>query len=261
MSQGPPFTLPSEDDVIAALGPEERERIGREWLRRAEVELTAAAFTAQIVHGLLTDGVTPEVLSLAAQAVADEVRHGRICHEVAERYLGSSVPPPRARPSEEPVYGDCPPPLSRLLGFVMHACVNETLATVCLREGMSLCVSPTAKAATQHLLRDDLNHARMGWAHLASAHVDAEAKQHIGRALPLLLRLGYDGWMAEPRAPFDAPEHGVLGQPRFERLMSSALEEIVLPGFDHVGVETSAARAWAKGLIASTPSGSPSSSS
>src|SRR5258708_21692867 len=140
MSQAAPFALPPEDAVIAALGREARERVGREWLRRAEVELTAAAFTAQIVHGLLTDGATPEVLTLAAQAVADEVRHARVCHEVAERYLGSPAPLPRARPSEEPVYGDCPPPLSRLLGFVMHACVNETLATVCLQEGMSLCV-------------------------------------------------------------------------------------------------------------------------
>lgn len=242
--------LPAEDAVIAALAREERERIAREWLRRAEVELTAAAFTARIVHGLLADGAAPEVLALAAQAVVDLVRHGRLCHEVAERYLGSPAPAPVARPNEDPVYGDCPPRLSRLLGVVMHACVNETLATVCLREGMVLCVAPTAKAATQHLLRDDLNHARMGWAHLASSHIDVEARYHVGRALPLLLRLGYEGWMAEPRAPFDAPEHGVTGQRRFAHLMKGALEEIVLPGFDYVGIDTRAGRAWMEELAA-----------
>ncbi len=152
-------SLPPDDDVIATLDRPARERIGAEWLRRAEVELTAAAFTARIVHGLLSDGAIPDVLALAARAVADEVRHAGICHEVAERYLGSPAPSPRARATEDPVFGDCPPPLSRLLALVMHSCVNETLATVCLREGMSLCVAPTAKAATQQLLRDDLNRA------------------------------------------------------------------------------------------------------
>ena len=90
----------------------------------------------------------------------------------------------------------------------------------------------------------------MGWAHLASSHIDVEARYHVGRALPLLLRLGYEGWMAEPRAPFDAPEHGVTGQRRFAHLMKGALEEIVLPGFDYVGIDTRAGRAWMEELAA-----------
>jgi hypothetical protein len=236
--------LPAHDPVIAALDGEMRDRIGREWLRRAEVELTAATFTAQLVRGLLLDGAAPEVVELAARAVVDEVGHGRLCHEVAERYLGRPAPAPRSRPADEPVYGDCPPQLSRLLALVMHSCINETLATVCLRDSMRRCESPTAKAATRRLLRDDLNHARLGWAHLASPFVDAEARYHVGRALPTLLRLGQDGWINEPRAPFDDPAHGVLGPAGFPALMKTALSELVLPGFDHVGVDTRAGREW-----------------
>ncbi len=236
--------LPARDEVIEALGGELRERIGREWLRRAEVELTAATFTAQLVRGLLLDGAAPDVVELAARAVADEVSHGRLCHEVAERYLGRPAPAPRSRPADEPVYGDCPPELSRLLALVMHSCINETLATVCLRDSMRRCESPTAKAATRRLLRDDLNHARIGWAHLASPFVNAEARSHVGRALPTLLRLGQDGWINEPRAPFDNPAHGVLGPAGFPALMKTALAELVLPGFDHVGIDTRAGREW-----------------
>ena len=66
--------LPARDEVIEALDGETRERIGREWLRRADVELTAATFTAQLVRGLLLDGAAPEVLELAGRAVADENR-------------------------------------------------------------------------------------------------------------------------------------------------------------------------------------------
>src|SRR6185437_10554110 len=105
---------------------------------------------------------------------------------------------------------------------------------------MRRCASPTAKTATRRLLRDDLNHARIGWAHLASPFVGAEERHHVGRALPTLLRLGHEGWIHEPRAPFDEPAHGVLGPEGFPALMKKALEEIVLPGFDHVGVDTRA---------------------
>ena len=65
-------------------------------LRRADVELSAATVSAQIARGLLLDHATHEVLELAAQAVSDEVRHSRICHEVGERYLGRSAPAPRS---------------------------------------------------------------------------------------------------------------------------------------------------------------------
>jgi hypothetical protein len=238
------MTLPAHDETILALDASARERIGREWLRRADVELSAATVSAQIARGLLLDHATQEVLELAAQAVSDEVRHSRICHEVGERYLGRSAPAPRSRPVDEPSFGDCPPALCRLLGLVLHSCVNETLATVCLTEGLEAAASPTARAATHELLRDDVNHARIGWAHLASVHVDSTAKRHVGLALPTLLRLGRDAWLAEPREDFDDPAHGVLGSARFPQLMKKAFDELVLPGFDYVGVDTRVGREW-----------------
>jgi hypothetical protein len=229
--------LPDGDQVIDALDPAHRERIGLEWLRRAEVELTAAALSAQIARGLLVDGAIREVLELAAKAVADEVRHAHLCRAVAERYLGRSVDVPKCRQVDEPQFGDCPPALNRLLGLVLHSCISETLATVCLRDGLVSCVSPTARAATRQLLQDDLDHSRLGWAHLASPHVDATSKQHLAHALPTLLRLGRDAWLDEPRAPFDDPAHGVLGRGSFAHRMDIGLAELVLPGFDYVGID------------------------
>lgn len=239
-----PGLLPARDDAIEALAPADRDRVGREWQRRAEVELSAATISAQIARGLLIDGATRDVLELAARAVSDEVRHAYLCHAVAGRYFGRGIDPPRSRPIDEPVFGDCPPELNRLLGVVLHSCVSETLATVCLRDGLGRCVSLTAKAATKHLLEDDLNHARLGWMHLASPHVSAHARDHIGRALPTLLRLGHDSWLNEPRPPQDDPAHGVLGVSGLRALTKTAIADLVLPGFDHVGVDTRAGRAW-----------------
>jgi hypothetical protein len=236
--------LPDGDDVIDSLDASERERIGEEWLRRAQVELTAATISAQIARGLLLDGGTREVLELAARAVGDEVRHAWLCHAVAERYLGRAVDTPVSRPIDEPTFGNCPPALNRLLGLVLHSCVSETMAAVCLRNGLALCRSPTARAATRQLLQDDLNHARLGWAHLASAHVDVDSKRHVGSALPTLLRLGHESWLNEPRPADGNPAHGVLGRSGFRDLARTALAEIVLPGLEHVGIDTRAGRDW-----------------
>lgn len=229
---------PAEDAAIVALDRATRELVGGEWARRADVELTSASLTARLVQHLLLDGASAEVLELASKAVSDEVRHARICHAVAERYLERSLPEPRARHLVEATFGDAPPEINRLLLFVLHSCINETLATVCLREGLKRAISPTVKAATQELLRDDLNHARMGWAHLASDAVSASAKAHVERALPTLVRLGREGWLEEPRADLDLPEHGVLGNASFPPLVEEAMAELVLPGFAHVGIST-----------------------
>jgi hypothetical protein len=238
------FAPPESDPPIEALNSTERELVGREWQRRADVELTSASLSARLVQGLLLDRASLDVVGLAARAVGEETLHAGICRRVAEVYLGRSLPEPCARPLAEPRFGNAPPEINRLLLFVLHSCVNETLATVCLREGLKLSTSSTVKLATQRLLRDDVNHSRMGWAHLASGRVSSDAKAHLARALPMLLRLGTSGWLEEPRADIDVPEHGVLGNGRFPSLVHVALTELVLPGFDHVGVDTSGGRAW-----------------
>jgi hypothetical protein len=234
----------SDDAVIDALAGDARERIGAEWLRRADVELTAAALSAQIARGLLLDGAAPEVLEIAAQAVVDETRHAFLCRGVAERYLGRPVRAPRSRPVEEPTFGDAPPEINRLLGVVLHSCISETMATVCLHEGLQRCAAPTVRAVTQQLLEDDVRHARLGWAHLASPHVNVGARRHVARALPTLLRLGCESWASEDRPAEDDPAHGVLGTPGLRALTATALRDVILPGFDHVGVDTAPARAW-----------------
>jgi hypothetical protein len=239
-----PGELSGDDPLIDGLQPELRATIGAEWLRRAEVELTAAGLSALLLRGLLLDHAAPDVLELAANAVGEETQHARICQRVAERYLARELPWPRARQVDDGIFGDAPASINRLLSLVLHCCVNETLATVCLREGLKRAESPTVKAATRQLLQDDLNHARIGWAHLSSPVVGVEGKAHVARALPTLLRLGRDGWLDEPRAPIDVPAHGVLGNARFPALFQNAIEELILPGFEHVGVEVGPARAF-----------------
>src|SRR3954464_12880281 len=102
-----------EDAAVQALALEQREQIGQLWLERARGELSTAAVFAQVASGVLAIGAAPEVLSLTARAVGDEVRHARLCHRLAELYLGRSVPLPRASEVDEARFGDAPEAINR----------------------------------------------------------------------------------------------------------------------------------------------------
>ncbi|MEO8184146.1 MAG: hypothetical protein ABI895_35450, partial [Deltaproteobacteria bacterium] len=97
-----------EDEGLLSMPPEQRERIGGLWLERARGELSTAAVFAHVARGVLAIDASPEVLSLSARAVGDEVRHARLCHGLAQRYLGRSVPPPCAPAVDEARFGNTP---------------------------------------------------------------------------------------------------------------------------------------------------------
>src|SRR5689334_21061196 len=109
-----PIVLP-DDPSIRELAWAERRAVGRHWLARAESELSTAAVAARVARGVIEYGAAPEVLWLAARAVGDEVRHARLCHALAEAYLGESVALPAARPLGEATFGDAPPAVNALL--------------------------------------------------------------------------------------------------------------------------------------------------
>jgi len=86
------------------------------------------------------------------------------------------------------------------------------------------------------LVRDDLVHARIGWAHLASAASGPEVRGHIAAALPTLIRLARDAWLRPGSgSDVDCPEHGCLGHSRHAEIVDAALRELILPGFAQLG--------------------------
>ena len=81
---------------------------------------------------------------------------------------------------DPPRFGDAPPEANRLLHAVLNCCVNETIASAHLRATLKAAVSPLVREVIRLLLADEIDHARVGWAHLASEHVTPQ--------LPLALR-------------------------------------------------------------------------
>ncbi len=237
--------LPGDDPTIAALPPDERALVARTWAERSACEQRAAVIFAIVARDLLVDGAAPEILDLATRAVHDELRHTEICREVASRYHGGPVPWPAPEPAPVPGFVDAGPELTRLLHLVLNTSIAESTGAAFLQACRADAHGPLVRAALQQLLRDDIGHSRIGWAQLASGR----PRQHfpaLARALPALLRAVRRGWFDRcdvlPQHP--PPGHGCATPQAIRDAVDLTIHEVIVPGFDHVGVDTRDARRW-----------------
>ena len=229
--------LPESDDTIEELTAAEREAVGASWSSRAANELATAQTFGMLSTMLVPRGVDPEVTWLAARAVADEVRHAEICRTVAAAYLAKPVEWPQARTLEAPRFGSTSPELGTTLFIVLQCCMNETIAGAYLRACQNDARGPLVRAALRELLRDEIDHARLGWAHLASPHLSKTARRHVAAAIPNLLQSCRSLWLDEKRTERPTPSgHGCVPNAALPRIVDDAIEELVLPGLRHVGV-------------------------
>ncbi len=239
-------SLPERDPTIDALGGDQRALLAAIWTGRAASELGAGAAFAMVERDLVALGAEPAVLELVAKAVADEPVHAELCRRLAAAYAGEQVAAPEPIADiEMPRYGD-DPVLCRHLHVVAMCCINETLACAFVEACLADANGPLVKSIHRQHLGDEIHHARIGWAHLASRAVDDRVRAAIASWLPRLLDANVRHW--EDRI-CTLPRDGVPGHalPPVATLVAAARDAIatlVLPGFDHVGVDTTAARAW-----------------
>jgi hypothetical protein len=241
--------VPLDDEskkAIAGLDPALRERIGIQWRVRASAELRVAGVFAGVSQGLLEHGADPKVLAIAARAVSDEVRHAELCGTVSEHYLAEDAEWPKAGPSRMPKLSRAPILLRATLHTLAMGCVNETIASAWLEASLREATLPLARNAIRELIADDVHHARMGWAHLASAFVSKETRRELGAWLPALLEAAAKPWTLKGKlnVPEGAPEHGVPSEATTLSVARGTVHGVILPGFDALGVPTSAAREW-----------------
>jgi hypothetical protein len=239
--------LPDRDPTIDALAPEMRALLAAVWTRRAASELGAGAAFAVVERELGELGADETVLELARRAVEDEPRHAELCRRLAEAYAGAPVPAP-APPDEVamPVHEGADAALTRHLHVVTMCCINETIACGFVEACLADASGPLVLAIHREHLSDEIHHARIGWAHLASPRLAPAVRDAIARWLPRLLEANLRHW--EERIA-TLPADGVPGHalPPVASLIAAArrsVETVVLPGFDHVGIDTTAARAW-----------------
>ena len=224
--------IASEDPAIDELDMEGRRVVGAVYRHRARSEMTAAVVFTEMTGDLFSLGAHPSVTFLAANAVSEEMLHSEVCRRVAERYLGEAVPLPSPRPFEPMRFGDCPESVNRTLRVVLSCCISESIGSAVLSASLSAARARGVRAALRYLLSDEIRHARLGYAHLASPLVDDDQREHVRRALPTLLRVTREAWYGTDAGLPDSPPpgHGCLSRAELHDVVEDAIANLVVPG-------------------------------
>jgi hypothetical protein len=239
--------LPWTDPSVDALPIQTRRRLARLWAGRAASEGRVGVAFAALADELAALRATPAVVALARRASRDELRHVELCLRLAARYAGGPVRAPAAAPVRLPHPGARPRTRAALRCAAL-ACVSETIACAWLGGCAELATAPLARAANRRHLGDEIGHARLGWAFLASPALDATARAALIRRLPALVVDGVAAWLAAARVlPVrGVPTHGVPSRALHLRWVEEATRTLVLPGFAALGLDPApAARACA----------------
>jgi hypothetical protein len=246
------MTVPShrplpDDPALATMGPERRAAVALAWRRRARSELSTSTVFADVTRCLVGIGAPHAIVRQAAGAVADEVRHAEICLHVAHAYwpeCPAPDPSPVTPPLTTPVGEGSE--LATVLYVVIQSCLNEGVASAYLQRCLTDATSPLARAAVRDILEDEIHHARLGWSLLASGAMLPAWRAGVAEALPTLLERVADAWTTESDAdlPIAPAGHGAIAAREMGSVVRSAYEDLILPGFDRVGIDSRRARAW-----------------
>ena len=233
----------ADDPTIARLAPADREALAAIWKDRARSESAVGNVFAQVADELVASGAPAALVALARRAEADEARHATVCEELAVAYGHDSTP----RPERRVRLRDYDQPTVRLrtaLHAIHVCCISETIATAFVEACLGACESPGLREIHREHLGDEVQHARVGWAYVAT--LTAEERAAVAADLPYLLQLQLDAWTTRlGDLPLDGvPGHGYPPRSELFDAVHGAIRELVLPGFDHVGVDSAAARAW-----------------
>ncbi|HET9956356.1 MAG TPA: hypothetical protein VFQ61_17730 [Polyangiaceae bacterium] len=239
--------LPDSDPSMLALAPDARIAVARVWLSRSQNEHKTSFLFEHVLNAATALEADGPVLTLARRAIGDELRHAELCRRVAERYARSENPKAaEMSPIPQPRFRGCSERESALLCLVMHCCVNETIASAYLKHCLDAARGNVARVALRCLLRDEVDHSRLGWAHLASSRVDESERRTVGDAMPELLHAVRAAWLASDDDLSEAaPEgHGSLPIRDVAAAVLAAVNDLIIPGLAHVGVDPSRARSW-----------------
>jgi hypothetical protein len=250
--------LPWEDESVERLGDLLRAQVGHYWQGRATAELHVASAFSQLAVTLAETGADASVLQLLDRSIKNEHHHSSLCHQLAVRYLGHEVDEPRGPIAELPLFEQAPPEARPALQVVGLCCINESVATVWLERCAAIAVAPLPRAVNHLHLADELFHARLGWAHLASRAVTASTRSEVGRWLVPLLKSNVGQWLSPDltRQTGGVPDHGLPSGDGHRDAVLGAVGNVIIPGFERCGVDVRGAWRWFEGQIRGPDAGS-----
>jgi hypothetical protein len=232
------------------LDPKDAHAVGDRWrARQAQEHLAVGAFS-QLTWEVAAHGGDPLVLAMLTRAASDEVRHAEICRRAAVAFLGEAAVPARFSGVPRPPAHDGASGRDRtVLHVVEMCCLSETFTGVYFTEAIAMTEHAPMRVLLESLLEDEIDHGRVGWAYLAS--VPKPELGALSKALPDMLERTVGRTLrgaahdAEPDVPARARLGHIASAPCVE-LFRTTLREVILPGFDVLGVDLGPANARAR---------------
>jgi hypothetical protein len=237
--------LPLDDKAIDQLSDAQRNELASIWLARAASERRVAdAF--EVIRNAFRDLYGDTALSaLSVRAIDDEFRHAELSRRVASRYAGRELAEPERLRLVVPEHPGASPRLLRTLHILGHCAMNETFASAYLEAGLLYADAGLARAALRSLFSDEIDHARLGWAHLAG--LDADERAELAPWLPALVRANLKMWRDTPRPYPSDPvlhAHGAPPADAVERALLDAIWLLIIPGLERFGLPVDHIRGW-----------------
>ncbi len=216
------------------------------WAFRTRAEIEATARFTRMAEELAQIGADPVVVQGARDAAADEARHRDLCAIVAARFgvpNAKEYVPPRARIGRSDMAQR-----DRLLWEVVAVCcLSETMNTSLLTRCQEVAQDPQIHTTLHELLKDEVKHAQLGWAHLAAERAHGRGA-FLKDVLPLMLEASVEPGFLEGQMPApwadDAFAWGELPLAELIRMYCETVVEVVFRGLDAMGVDTSLGREW-----------------
>jgi hypothetical protein len=216
---------------------------GEAWRFRTLVEREAHVRFAKMAESLRRHGFDPDLADRTARASDDEKRHAALCLELATD-LGAAVPEGGwEAPSLAPASFDARDAL--LYEAAAQCCVAETESMATLSVLMDAMNPSRFRDAVVTIARDEVEHARIGWAVLGKER-EKRSLSFLAPHLAAMIETGGAPLFADPPNEEDESliAFGVLRHLDKRRVFVEALAEVIVPGFERLGIATSAIERW-----------------
>jgi hypothetical protein len=133
--------------------------------------------------------------------------------------------------------------------MVAFCCVTETINASMLLAVLNRAKSATVRDTVREILKDEINHSKVGWAYLQHVRNQGEGI-FLAQWIPHMLNGAGVEEIYEPdsgeREGEILADYGELSFQNRADIFKAAMRDIVLPGFEKMGLDTTYGRQWLK---------------
>lgn len=231
------FSAATTRRAIEELGTPERARLRQYWVDRARGELTTALSFEFMLADLREEGAPRELVALAETAIGDEHRHVDWCLRWANFIDDREPAVPELSGTRPLELEGASAHDNRLLRTVFGCCFSETVAVHVLQSSHALITLPAVRRLNHEHLKEEIGHARLGWALAGWPALTARDRQMLGRYVPELTRLVRMVWQSTERGAHpELHALGYLSSAIIGEACDEALDSVILPGLERLGI-------------------------